>query len=172
MNYSICIPTIYKSVPISDIREYMNVHFGSVSRIDSVDINQRNRRVFIHFTEWHDTNYTTLIKYHLKHKGSSLVALPNIKNKKYPIFHATILVNKNPLSDTDYKIKQLQKINREWCGTVCDQQNKIDVLASKILLLEEGLISHEKCLGKLYASYYDMDMDDVMGHMSINEFAC
>ena len=172
MNYSICIPTIYKSLPTHDIREFMNFHIGTVSRIDSVDINQHNKRVFIHFTEWHDTNYTTLIKYHLKHKGSSLVALPNIKNKKYPIFHATILINKNPLSNTDYKIKQLQKINREWCGTICEQQKKIDVLESKLLLLEEEVINNDKCISKLYAYHYAIDMDDVMGHMNIDELAC
>jgi hypothetical protein len=165
MNYSIYIPTIYKSVPISDIREFMDSHIGSVSRIDSVDINQHNRRVFIHFTEWHDTNYTELIKYHFKQKGSSLVALPNIKNKSNPIFHATILINKNPLSHAEYKIKQLHKTMGNWVETIGKQQTKIDVLESKLLLFEDAL-------NKLYGSYYGINMEDDMGPMNINELDC
>jgi len=158
-NISICIPTIYKSIPISDISEYMNFHIGTVSRIDCVDLNEQNRRVFIHFSEWHVTDYAALVAYQLEKKGSCHIALPNIKNKKNPIFHANMLINKNPLSNTDYKIKKLEKFIANWAKTTCEQQQKICVLESKILLLEDEVINNDKCISKLYSSYYGMDME-------------
>ena len=78
MNYSICIPTIYKSISRSDICEFMNQHIGSVSRVDFVDLNEHNRRVFVHFSEWH--SYAEIVKYQLEKKGSSEIAIPNKKN--------------------------------------------------------------------------------------------
>jgi hypothetical protein len=157
-NISICIPTIYKSISRSDIFEYMNFHIGSVSRIDFVDLNEHNRSVFIHFSEWHVSDYAALVAYQLDKNGSCHVALPNIKNKKNPIFHATMLVNKNPLSSTDSKIKKLHKVLGEWTAVNREQQHKIDVLESKVLLMEDAL-------NKLYGSYYGTDMD-------INELDC
>jgi hypothetical protein len=165
MAYSICISTIFKSIPKIDIQEFMQKNLGLVSRIDCIDLNQNNRRVFVHFSEWYSNeSFASVVKQLLETNGFCNFYIPNKKNKKNPQFYAKILITKNPLSNTDYKLQKLHAI-------VNQQDLKIEVLESKVLLLENGLITNEKCITKLY-SYYDMDMDDVMGHMNINELNC
>lgn len=123
----------------------MNQHIGSVSRVDFVDLNQHNRRVFVHFSEWH--SYAQIVQYQLEKKGSSEICIPNKKNKKNPIFHAIILINKNPISHTDSKFKKINKVLGEWIAINREQQRQIDVLESKILLLDNAF-------NELYNSYY------------------
>jgi len=168
MNYSICIPTIYKSISRTDLFEFMNDNIGAVSRIDCIDLNQHNRRVFVHFSEWYSNKgYAQILQYQLEKKGSFEIYIPNTKNKNNPIFHATILINKNPLSNTDFQIKQLRKFIGNYAQTTHYLNKKILVLESKVLLMEDAL-------KKLYGSYYGIDMQDDMNMdpMISNELNC
>jgi hypothetical protein len=176
MAYSICISTIFKSIPKMDIQECMEKHLGKVSRIDFLDLNKDNRRVFVHFSEWYSNKgkgCSDIVLHQLETNGFCHFYIPNKKNKKNPDFYAKLLINKNPLSNTDYKLQKLHTNIGELVATVREQDHKIDVLESKVLLLENSFISNS--LSKLYSSYdmdMDMDMDDVMGHMNINELSC
>lgn len=173
MNYSICISTIYKSISKFDIHEFMEKNLGKVSRIDCVDLNQNNRRVFVHFSEWYSNKeFPAIVLHQLESEGFCNFYIPNKKNKKNPHFYVKILINKNPISHADYKITIMNRVIGNWCGLTRELQDKINVLESKVLLLEDEVINNDKCISKLYGYHYGIDMDDVMGHMNINELDC
>jgi len=104
---SIYIPTIYKSISRDEVHQFMEKNLGIVSRIDFVDLNENNRRVFIHFSEWYtNKGIGEIVRDEIEIHGFCDINLPNKKNKKNPIFHTRIFINKNPLSLTEFKLKQ------------------------------------------------------------------
>jgi len=140
----------------------MEDNIGNVLRIDCIDLNINSRRVFVHFTEWYSNKgYALIAKSQLEEHGFFAISIPNKKNKNKPYFDTKILINKNPISHAEYKIKKFYKI-------IEDQKLRIDVLESKVLLLEEGLICYEKSLAK----FYDIDMDMNMPYMNESELDC
>ena len=71
-NNSIFIPVIDFSLTKNQIKDIMEKNFGKVSRIDFASFNSNNgsgRRVFIHFTQWYNTDYAKMCVNLLKQMG-------------------------------------------------------------------------------------------------------
>lgn len=170
MTYSICISTIFKSIPKYDIHECMEKYLGKVSRIDCVDLNESNRRVFVHFSEWTKSELSTVVLEQLETNGYCHFYIPNNKNKKHPHFYAKLLINKNPLSNTDYKVKQLKKNMEYWIETSHHLQQKIDLLENTIQTMKltiNYLSERNQSLSELNKLYDDDD--DYSSYMDISE---
>jgi hypothetical protein len=170
MAFSICISTIFKSIPKIDIHECMEKHLGKVSRIDCVDLNQNNRRVFVHFSEWYSNKgkgCSDIVLHQLETNGFCHFYIPNNKNKKNPDFYAKLLINKNPISHAEYKVKQFKTQMNYWITTSHYLQDKIDLLEETIQTMQLTIkyISERNQslsqLNKLYtdADYFSTSMD-------------
>ena len=171
MAYSICISTIFKSIPKIDIQECMERHLGKVSRIDCVDLNQHNRRVFVHFSEWYsnkDNGFSDIVLNQLKTYGFCHFYIPNNKNKKNNHFYAKLLINKNPLSHAEHKVNKLEKLMGNWVATIRQQKRQIDMLEQTIQTMQVELQTiklENQCLStrnKLYVTdnYFSHDIYD------------
>lgn len=161
MNYSICISTIYKSISKFDIHEFMEKNLGKVSRIDCVDLNQNNRRVFVHFLEWYSNKeFPAIVLHQLESEGFCNFYIPNKKNTKNPHFYAKILINKNPISHTDYKIKKMNIVIGDWVKTIHEQDQKIDLLEQTIQTMQltiKYITDRNESLSELNKLYNDND---------------
>ena len=171
MAYSICISTIFKSIPKIDIHECMERHLGKVSRIDCVDLNESNRRVFVHFSEWYSNKgkgCSDIVLHQLETNGFCQFYIPNKKNKKNPDFYAKLLINKNPISAAEHKVKQLQTLMGNWVATTRQQKRQIDMLEQTIQTMQVELQTiklENQCLStrnKLYVTddYFSNDIYD------------
>lgn len=138
-NNSIYIPTIYKSIRKEDLLEFLEKEMGKVSRIDFVDLNENCRRAFVHFSEWYmDKGFGKIIRHNIETRGFCEFSMP-IPNKYRKWFEGKLLINKNPLSPIDYKVKKM----KHWMdvsferihhldNTVNDMKIKISYLDDKI----------------------------------------
>jgi len=172
MAYSICISTIFKSIPKIDIQEFMQKNLGLVSRIDCIDLNQNNRRVFVHFSEWYSNeSFASVVKQLLETNGFCNFYIPNKKNKKNPQFYAKLLINKNPISHADYKVKQFKTQMNYWITTYYHLQDKIDLLEETIQTMQltiNYLSDRNESLSELNKLYVEHD-DYYSTYMNISE---
>jgi hypothetical protein len=163
MAYSICISTIFKSIPKIDIQECMERHLGKVSRIDCVDLNQSNRRVFVHFSEWYSNKgkgCSDIVLHQLETNGYCHFYIPNTKNKKNPDFYAKLLINNNPISYDEYKLNKYKRQINYWLTTSYHLQNKIDLLEDTIQTMKltiKYMSERNQSLSELNQLYNDAD---------------
>jgi len=150
-NNSIYIPTIYKSIRKEDLVEFLEKDFGKVSNIDFVDLNENCRRVFVHFSEWYmDKGFGRIVRHNIETRGFCEFSMP-IPNKYRRWFEGKMLINKNPLSPADRKVKKIRK----WLDVSFERVHNLDStvndLKSKVSYLEDKL---EEVLSK-YEEHYD-----------------
>lgn len=163
MAYSICISTIFKSIPKIDIHECMERHLGKVSRIDCVDLNKDNRRVFVHFSELYSNKgkgCSDIVLHQLETNGFCQFYIPNKKNKKNPDFYAKLLINKNPISHEQFQLNKYKKQMNYWITTSHHLQDKIDLLEDTIQTMKltiKYMSERNKSLSELNQLYNDAD---------------
>jgi regulator of replication initiation timing len=161
-NNSIYIPTIYKSIRKEDIVEFLEKDFGKVSNIDFVDLNENCRRAFVHFTEWYmDKGFGKIVRHNIETRGFCEFSMP-IPNKYRKWFEGKMLINKNPLTPTDRKVKNIKKGMDFSFTRVHNLENTVNYLKSKISYLEDKL---EEVISKNNEPYYETDK----GPMDISE---
>lgn len=134
-NNSIYIPTIYQSISKEDLCDYLEKNFGKVSRIDFVNLNENCRRAFVHFSEWYTDKYICkIVRNKIETDGIYEFIMP-IPNKHRKWFQGKMLINKNPLSITDCKVKKWMNVSFERIHyletTVNDLKSKVDYLEDK-----------------------------------------
>jgi len=168
-NNSIFIPVIDFSLTKNQIKEIMEKNFGKVSRIDFASFNSDNgsgRRVFIHFAQWYNTDYAKKVRKSIETNGFYDMAIPLCKNSKYT---TRLLINKNPVPETEQTIQQVA--------------SNVDFMAEKIRIQEEeieglkqyceNLLFHFKSMelkmNSLLQKEKDEVIDDTMGEMDILE---
>jgi hypothetical protein len=164
-NNSIFIPVIDFSLTKNQIKEIMEKNFGKVSRIDFASFNSDNgsgRRVFIHFAQWYNTDYAKNVRKSIETNGFYDMAIPLCKNSKYT---TRLLINKNPVPETEQTIQQVA--------------SNVDFMAEKIRVQEEeieglkqyceNLLFHFKSMELKMNSLLQTEKDDTMGKMDISE---
>lgn len=138
-NNSICIPTIYKSIRKEDLCDFLEKEMGKVSRIDFVDLNKNCRRVFVYFSEWYmDKGFGKIIRHNIETRGFCEFSMP-IPNKYRKWFEGKLLINKNPLSSSDRKVKHIKKWMDVSFERIHNLDNEVNDLKSKVSYLEDKL---------------------------------
>jgi hypothetical protein len=157
-NNSIYIPTIYKSIRKEDIVEFLEKDFGKVSNIDFVDLNENCRRVFVHFSEWYmDKGFGRIVRHNIETRGFCEFSMP-IPNKYRKWFEGKMLINKNPLTPTDRKVKKIRKSLDISFERIHNLDNTVNDLKSKVSYLEDKL---EEVLSKYEEPYDDKGPMDI-----------
>jgi hypothetical protein len=138
-NNSICIPIIYKSIRKEDLCAFLEKDMGKVSRIDFVDLNKNCRRAFVYFSEWYmDKGFGKIVRHNIETRGFCEFSMP-IPNKYRKWFEGKLLINKNPLSTNDRKVKNIKK----WMDISFERihylDNEVNDLKSKVSYLEDKL---------------------------------
>jgi hypothetical protein len=157
-NNSIYIPTIYKSIRKEDLVEFLEKDFGKVSSIDFVDLNENCRRVFVHFSEWYmDKGFGRIVRHNIETRGFCEFSMP-IPNKYRKWFEGKMLINKNPLSPADRKIKKFRELLDISFERIHNLDNTVNDLKSKVSYLEDKL---EEVLSKYEEPYDDKGPMDI-----------
>jgi hypothetical protein len=123
-NNSIFIPAIDFNITKNKIKEIMEMDLGRISRIDFVSFNSDNgsgRRAFIHFAEWFKNPYANGIRGNIEINGFHDMILHIAPNK----YKVRLLVNKNPVPETEQTIQQVA--------------SNMDFIAEKIRLQEDEI---------------------------------
>ena len=159
-NNSIYIPTIYKSIRKEDLWAFLEKEMGIVSRIDFVDLNENCRRAFVHFSEWYmDKGFGKIIRHNIETRGFCEFSMP-IPNKYRKWFEGKLLINKNPLSATDSKVKKMKHWMNVSFERIHDLETTVNDMKSKISYLEdkiEELLSEDN--GPMHIS--ELQTDDL-----------
>jgi hypothetical protein len=138
-NNSIYIPTIYKSISKEDLWDFLEKDFGKISRIDFVDLNENCRRAFVHFSEWYmDKGFGRIVRNNIETRGFCEFSMP-IPNKYRKWFEGKLLINKNPLSPTDLKVKKMRKWMNVSFERIHNIDNTVNDMKSKISYLEDKI---------------------------------
>jgi hypothetical protein len=138
-NNSIYIPTIYKSIRKEDLWAFLEKEMGIVSRIDFVDLNENCRRAFVHFSEWYmDKGFGKIIRHNIETRGFCEFSMP-IPNKYRKWFEGKLLINKNPLSATDSKVKKMKHWMNVSFERIHDLETTVNDMKSKISYLEDKI---------------------------------
>jgi hypothetical protein len=168
-NNSIFIPVIDFSLTKNQIKDIMEKNFGKVSRIDFASFNSNNgsgRRVFIHFTQWYNTDYAKNVRKSIETNGFYDMSIPLCNNSKYT---TRLLINKNPVPETEQTIQQVA--------------SNVDFMAEKIRIQEEEILALKQLCENLFYNMKTMEVkmntllqnensgvkDDIMGEMNISE---
>ena len=167
-NDSIYIPTLYKSISKNELKHFLEEKLGIVKRIDFVDLNEYSRQVFIHFDEWYtNKGFGEVARYQMEKFGFCNIRIPNVKNKKNPNFDAKIFINKNPLSESDSKIRHLHKIidkcferQYETAKQVYELENTIKFMNEKIDFLYENINEKKNSMNDENTEYGKESSDD------------
>lgn len=167
---SIFIPAIDFSITKNQIKDFMEKKIGKVSRIDFVSFNSDNgsgRRVFVHFSEWYNTDYAKFVRSNIQTNSFYDLLMPLSNNPNYNI---RLLMNKNPVPETEQTIQQVA--------------SNVDFMAEKIRIQEEEILSLKQLCENLFHSFKNVEskmntlllekknnyvQDDVMGQMNISE---
>lgn len=165
-NNSIYIPTIYKSIRKEDLWAFLEKEMGIVSRIDFVDLNENCRRAFVHFSEWYmDKGFGKIIRHNIETRGFCEFSMP-IPNKYRKWFEGKLLINKNPLSPTDIKVKKMKHWMDVSFERIHDLENTVNDMKSKISYLDDKI---DELLSSKNEDYnHDYDYED-NGPMHISE---
>lgn len=138
-NNSIYIPTIYKSIRKEDLWDFLEKEMGKVSRIDFVDLNENCRRAFVHFSEWYmDKGFGKIIRHNIETRGFCEFSMP-IPNKYRKWFEGKLLINKNPLSPTDIKVKKMKHWMNVSFERIHDLETTVNDMKSKISYLDDKI---------------------------------
>lgn len=136
-NNSIYIPTIYKSINIKDLWDYLEKNFGKISRIDFVNLNENCRRAFVHFSEWYmDKGMGKIARNKIETDGICNFIMP-IPNKPRKWFQGKMLINKKPLSDTPHR--KVTYIEKSMNLRLHDLETTVNDLKYKVSTLEDKL---------------------------------
>jgi len=155
-NNSIFIPMIDFNITKNQIKEIMEEHFGKISRIDFVSFNSNNgcgRRAFIHFAQWDSNNYSDFVRYSIETNGFYDMLIPPMNgNLKYNV---RLLVNKNPVPETDQTIQQVA--------------SNMDFMAEKIRVQEEEIKGLKQTCDNLvfYMNQLQLRMNEMLYQKSI-----
>ena len=138
-NNSIYIPTIYKSIGGKALCEFLEKDMGKVSHIDFVDYNENCQHAFVYFSEWYmDKGFGKIIRHNIETRGFCEFSMP-IPNKYRKWFEGKLMINKNPLSATERKVKNI----REWMDISFERihhlENTVNDLKSKVFYLEDKI---------------------------------
>jgi len=162
-NNSIYIPTIFKSIRKEDLWDFLEKEFGKVNNIDFVDLNENCRRAFVYFSEWYmDKLFGRVVRHKIETDGFCEFSMP-IPNKYRKWFEGKMLINKNPLSTTDRKVKKMKHWMNVSFERIHDLETTVNDMKSKISYLEDKI---EELLSKNKEDYHD---ENDKGPMSITE---
>ena len=157
-NNSIYIPTIYNSIGVEALWNFLEKDMGKVSRIDFVDLNENCRRAFVYFSEWYmDKGFGKIIRHNIETRGFCEFSMP-IPNKYRKWFEGKLMINKNPLSITERKVKNIKKWMNVSFERIHNLENTVNDLKSKVSYLEdkiEELIYYKNDDENKYEDRYD-----------------
>ena len=158
-NNSIYIPTIYQSIRKEDLWDYLEKNFGKISRIDFVNLNENCRRAFVHFSEWYmNKGMGKIARNKIETDGICDFIMP-IPNKHRKWFKGKMLINKNPLSDTQTQINYIKKDLYFSLERVHDLELIVEVLEKKMTSLETLSKKDEPDQGPMHIS--ELQTDDL-----------
>ena len=153
-NNSIYIPIIYNSIGVKALWDFLEKDMGKVSRIDFVDLNENCRRAFVYFSEWYmDKGFGKIIRHNIETRGFCEFSMP-IPNKYRKWFEGKLMINKNPLSITERKVKNIKKWMNVSFERIHNLENTVNDLKSKLDKIEE-LIYYKNDDENKYEDRYD-----------------
>ena len=144
-NNSIFIPAIPFAVTKNQLKDAMESNIGKVHRIDFATFNSDSgtgRRAFVHFDHTYPTDFTKVLRQEIAQKGHFDVSYP--KNHATVAMNLRIMMNKNPVPETDKTIHQVAseidfmgEKHRIYEETFLQTNEQILELQAKNRLLEE-----------------------------------
>lgn len=126
---SLFIPAVDFNITKNSLKDYLeSLTDSKVSRVDFVSFNNdkgTGRRAFVHFSHWNGSNkYAKDIRNKIETLGHYDISIPNSR------VHLKLLVNKNPVPETEVTIQQVA--------------SNMDFMAEKIRLQEELIIKQQE----------------------------
>ena len=146
-NNSIFIPAIPFAVTKNQLKDAMESNIGKVHRIDFATFNSDNgtgRRAFVHFDHTYQTDFTKVLRQEISQKGHFDVSYP--KNHATVAMNLRIMMNKNPVPETDKTIHQVA--------------SEIDFIGEKIRVHEEVFLQQNEQILELQKKNRELEEEN------------